>query len=204
MARLVFPEKSTRFDVEVEVIAEMTVIKPFDFFLEESAERYPFEYDAQLAKELISYMELTESGPLLMKWLEGVDRSETPMVPFLVGLNQRLWGDLMYTVRLELGIQTCEETLAKATGSCRDSSWLLVIILRQLGFATRFVSGYLVPLTSDVKALDGPSGPEADFTDLHAWTEVYVPGAGRIGLHPTSGLFAGEGHISPGLHPGPV
>jgi uncharacterized protein (DUF2126 family)/transglutaminase-like putative cysteine protease len=204
MARLVFPEKTTRFDIEVEVIAEMTVINPFDFFLEESAEHYPFEYDAQSAKELIPYRELSESGPLLMKWLKGVDRSETAMVPFLVALNQRLWGDLKYTVRLEVGIQTCEETLVKATGSCRDSAWLLVNILRHLGFAARFVSGYLVQLTADQKSLDGPSGPEADFTDLHAWAEVFVPGAGWIGLDPTSGLFAGEGHIPLACTPDPV
>ncbi len=203
-ARLVFPEPTSRFDIEVEVIADMTVINPFDFFLEESAEHYPFDYDDQSAKELIPYRERAESGPLLMKWLEGVDRGKTAMVPFLVAINQRLWADLKYTVRLEVGIQTCEETLAKATGSCRDSAWLLVNILRHLGFAARFVSGYLVQLTADVKSLDGPSGPEADFTDLHAWAEVYVPGAGWIGLDPTSGLFAGEGHIPLACTPDPV
>jgi transglutaminase-like putative cysteine protease len=204
LARLVFPEKTTRFDIEVEVIADMTVINPFDFFLEESAEQIPFQYDPQLAKELAPYFEKSEAGPLLLSWLESVDRTPKATVNFLVDLNQRVWKDLKYTIRMEPGVQTCEQTLERACGSCRDSTWLLVQILRHLGLAARFVSGYLVQLTADVKSLDGPSGPEADFTDLHAWAEVYVPGAGWIGLDPTSGLFAGEGHIPLACAPDPV
>jgi len=204
LARLVFPDKTTHFDIEVEVIADMTVINPFDFFLEEYAEKYPFAYDRQLAKELTPYFEKVEAGPRLLDWLRGVDRSERPTQNFLVELNQRVWKDLKYNIRMEPGVQTCEETLERACGSCRDSAWLLVQILRHLGLAARFVSGYLVQLTADVKSLDGPSGPEADFTDLHAWAEVYVPGAGWIGLDPTSGLFAGENHIPLACTPDPV
>ena len=204
LARLVFPEKTTRFDIEVEVIADLTVINPFDFFLEESAEHFPFTYDTQIARELAPYFEKAESGPLLLAWMEKVARDKTPTVDFLVALNQQVWADLQYTIRMEPGVQTCEQTLARACGSCRDSAWLLVQILRHLGLAARFVSGYLVQLTADVKSLDGPSGPEADFTDLHAWAEVYVPGAGWIGLDPTSGLFAGEGHIPLACTPDPI
>lgn len=195
LARVVFPEKTRELSIEVEVVADMTVINPFDFFVEEYAENYPFGYDEQLRKDLFPYLEITESGPLLEKWLENVDRSPRGIVDFLVSLNDALYRSVGYTVRMEPGVQTCEETLSKRLGSCRDSGWLLVQMLRHLGLAARFVSGYLVQLASDVKSLDGPSGPEKDFTDLHAWAEVYVPGAGWIGLDPTSGLFAGEGHI---------
>ncbi len=204
LARLIFTEKTTHLAIEVEVIADMTVINPFDFFLEEYATEYPFSYDAQLEKELVPYSELTESGPLLMAWLEGVDRTPRRTQDFLVDLNQRLWQDLQYNVRLEPGVQTCEQALDLSCGSCRDSAWLLVQVLRHLGFAARFVSGYLVQLSADVKSLDGPSGPEQDFTDLHAWAEVYVPGAGWIGLDPTSGLFANENHIPLACTPDPV
>jgi len=194
-ARLVFNEKTRELKIEVEVVADMTVINPFDFFVEEYAEKIPFSYEAQLRKELTPYFELTESGPLLSAWLEKVDHSPTTTVDFLVSLNQRVRESVNYSVRMEPGVQTCEETLERGIGSCRDSGWLLVQILRHLGLAARFVSGYLIQLTADEKSLDGPSGPEADFTDLHAWAEIYIPGAGWIGLDPTSGLFAGEGHI---------
>jgi len=195
-ARVVFPEKTTELTVEVEVIANLVVINPFDFFVEEYAEQFPFQYTELLAKELIPYLEVTESGPRLMQWISGIDRkTKVNINDFLVYLNQKLNRDIAYNIRMEVGVQTCEETLTKALGSCRDSAWLFVQILRHLGLAARFVSGYLVQLTADIKSLDGPSGPEKDFTDLHAWTEVYVPGAGWIGLDPTSGLFAGEGHI---------
>jgi uncharacterized protein (DUF2126 family) len=195
LARLVFPDKTQELKIDVEVVADMTVINPFDFFIEESAEKIPFTYEPQLKKELSPYFEITEEGPLLSSWLKGVDRKPEPTVDFLVQLNQRLCQDIRYSVRMEPGVQTCEETLQRAIGSCRDSGWLLVQILRHLGLAARFVSGYLIQLTADEKSLDGPSGPDADFTDLHAWAEVFIPGAGWVGLDPTSGLFAGEGHI---------
>lgn len=195
-ARVVFPEKTTELSIEVEVIARMQVINPFDFFVEESAEKYPFQYDTQLQKELVPYLEAREAGPKLMEWIEK-NKITTGIntVDYLVHLNQKVFSDLLYNVRMEPGVQSCEETLTSLSGSCRDSAWLLVQVLRHLGIASRFVSGYLVQLTPDVKSLDGPSGPEADFTDLHAWAEAYVPGAGWIGLDPTSGLFASEGHI---------
>jgi uncharacterized protein (DUF2126 family)/transglutaminase-like putative cysteine protease len=195
LARFVFPKKSKRLAIDVSLIAEMTVINPFDFFLEESAERFPFQYDAQVKRDLAPYLEVEERGPLLSAWLDAVDRSEQPIVDFLVSINAQLQNEIAYLVRMEPGVQTPEQTLGLARGSCRDTGWLLVQILRSLGLAARFVSGYLVQLTADVKALDGPSGPTEDFTDLHAWAEVYLPGAGWVGLDPTSGLFAGEGHI---------
>ncbi len=195
LARVVFPEMTRELRVEVEVIADMIVVNPFDFFVEDYATDFPFRYPTHLGGELAPYLQSTEQSPLLDQWLEHIDKSPRPINDFLVGVNQAVNRAIRYNIRMETGVQTCEETLSKALGSCRDSAWLLVHILRRLGLAARFVSGYLVQLTADIKSLDGPSGPTADFTDLHAWTEVYIPGAGWIGMDPTSGLFAGEGHI---------
>ncbi|MGB5465934.1 MAG: transglutaminase family protein [Sedimenticolaceae bacterium] len=195
VARYVFPEKTRKMVIDVGLVVEMVTINPFDFFVEEYANQFPFSYPKQLHKELKPYFEVTESGPRLCDWLASVSREPMQIVDFLVALNQRLQSEIGYVIRMEPGVQTCEETLGLTRGSCRDSAWLLVQILRHLGLAARFVSGYLVQLTSDQESLDGPSGPTEDFTDLHAWAEVFVPGAGWIGLDPTSGLFAGEGHI---------
>lgn len=204
LARLVFPEKTRELSFEVDLVADMTVINPFDFFIEDYAQAYPFQYDEKVAEELTPYLRVREQGPLLRDWLSKVDRGAKPIIDFLVELNQRLQQEVGYNIRMEPGVQKCDETLSIATGSCRDTAWLLAQILRHLGLASRFVSGYLVQLTADQKSLDGPSGPEADFTDLHAWTEVYLPGAGWVGMDPTSGLFAGEGHIPLACSPDPV
>ena len=203
LARLVFPEKTRELLVDVEVIADLTVINPFDFFVEDYAEKYPFAYAPELKRELAPYLELIEGGLRLQAYLKQIDRSPKPIVDFLVAINQQLQQKIAYTVRLDPGVQTCEQTLEKSLGSCRDSGWLLVQLLRHLGLAARFVSGYLVQLTPDEKPLDGPAGATKDFTDLHAWAEVYVPGAGWVGLDPTSGLFAGEGHIPLACTPQP-
>ncbi len=202
-ARVVFPEKIRELVVEVDLVTEMTVINPFDFFVEDYAEYYGFQYKPELREELAPYLEIKEQGALLLKWLKGVDRKRQRNVDFLVALNHRLEKDINYIIRMEPGVQSCEETLTKGSGSCRDSAWLLAQILRHLGLAARFVSGYLIQLKPDVKSLDGPSGADRDFTDLHAWAEVFIPGAGWIGLDPTSGLFAGESHIPLACTPNP-
>ena len=254
LARLVFPEKTTEFCVEVDLVAEMSVYNPFDFFLEPQAERFPFRYDPALNHELEPFQRKLPLTPLVTAYLREVrhklmnghaplghaplghaplghapvPHSETAdshshgvlpeaevatpgsgadsrprTIDFLVGINQMLWQDLRYTIRLEPGVQTPEETLELCSGSCRDSAWLLVTLFRHLGMAARFVSGYLIQLKPDVKSLDGPSGAESDFTDLHAWCEVYLPGAGWVGLDPTSGLMAGEGHLPLAATPDP-
>jgi len=203
LARLVFPDKAEELRVEVDLVAEMSVINPFDFFLEPGAEQIPFAYDEAQLRELAPYLAKAPATPLLKAYVTEIPRAPCPSVDFLVALNAQLAKDVRYLIRMEPGVQTPEQTLQQASGSCRDSGWLLVQILRHLGLAARFVSGYLIQLTADVKSLDGPSGPDADFTDLHAWCEVYLPGAGWIGLDPTSGLFAGEGHIPLACSPEP-
>ncbi|SAI67264.1 Uncharacterized protein conserved in bacteria [Bordetella ansorpii] len=203
LARLNFPGRTREFKITVDLVAEMAVYNPFDFFLESSAENYPFVYDEALERDLAPYLKPDPLTPRLADFLTRVDASEQRTVDFLVGLNQQVHKEIRYLIRMEPGVQTPEETLARAAGSCRDSGWLLVQALRHLGLAARFVSGYLIQLTPDVKSLDGPSGAETDFTDLHAWCEVFLPGAGWIGLDPTSGLLAGEGHIPLAATPEP-
>jgi uncharacterized protein (DUF2126 family)/transglutaminase-like putative cysteine protease len=195
LGRVVFPEKARELLVEVDLVAEMSVFNPFDFFLEPSAEQFPFTYEPWLQKDLAPFLEVSANGAPLQEFVRTIDRCPRRTIDFLVDLNSKLSKEISYVIRLEPGVQTADETLRLARGSCRDTGWLLVQTLRHLGLAARFVSGYLIQLTPDVKSLDGPSGAAADFTDLHAWAEVYLPGAGWIGLDPTSGLLAGEGHI---------
>ncbi len=207
IARFVFPEKTKELEITVDLVADMTVINPFDFFIESHAEKFPFTYEAALARDLTPYLAIDENGPLLMQWLDAFRKSLPPdiaTIDFLVEVNRQLQNAIGYLVRMEPGVQTCELTLEKRSGSCRDSGWLLVQILRHCGLAARFVSGYLIQLKADQKALDGPSGTDRDFTDLHAWAEAYIPGAGWVGLDPTSGLLAGEGHIPLACTPSPA
>ncbi|QDT00273.1 transglutaminase family protein [Adhaeretor mobilis] len=202
-ARLIFREKTEQLSVEVDLVAEMTVINPFEFFVAEAAEKFPFQYEPELVKDLQPFLERDSDTKYLPKYVESLDLSPRKTIDLLVDINQRLQHDISYLIRMQPGVQSCEETLKKRSGSCRDSAWLLVQICRHLGLASRFVSGYLIQLAPDVKSLDGPSGPTEDFTDLHAWTEVYLPGAGWVGLDPTSGLFCGEGHLPLACTPHP-
>ncbi len=202
-ARLVFPNKTQEFKVTVDVVLDMAVYNPFDFFLEPDAEEFPFDYKADLKQELAPYLVPDPVTPLLQGFLDKIDRTKRRSVIFLVDLNAKVHQAINYTIRMEPGVQTPEETLQLGSGSCRDSAWLMVQLLRNCGLAARFVSGYLIQLKPDVKSLDGPSGTEVDFTDLHAWCEVYLPGAGWVGLDATSGLLAGEGHIPLACTPQP-
>ncbi|MFI4988440.1 MAG: transglutaminase N-terminal domain-containing protein, partial [Alphaproteobacteria bacterium] len=159
LARVVFPEPTDRFSVTVDLLADMTVINPFDFFLAPEAESFPFAYDQALDEELAPYLRTAPRGVLLERYLREVPRQAERTIDFLVALNQRLAHDIRYIVRLEPGVQTPEETLAKGEGSCRDTGWLLVQLFRHLGLAARFVSGYLIQLVADQKPLTGPAGP---------------------------------------------
>lgn len=213
LARLVFPEITSELLIEVDLVAEMAVYNPFDFFLEPGVEHFPFEYDRGLDHELEPFRRQSPATPQFERYVQaakdellrngGAGKTDLRTIDFLVELNKKIRRDVRYIIRLEPGVQTPEDTLTKATGSCRDSAWLLCQVLRSLGLSARFVSGYLIQLTPDVKSLDGPSGAEHDFTDLHAWCEVYLPGGGWIGLDPTSGLMAGEGHIPLAATPDP-
>ncbi len=195
LARIVFPEKVREFKIEVDLLAEIKVFNPFDFFLEDYAQMFPFTYDPLLREELAPYLEIKDHSPALLAWIDGVDRTQRNLIDFLVSINQQLNRALGYMVRFEPGVQSCGDTLKLGTGSCRDMAWFLCQVLRHLGFGTRFVSGYLAQLAQDTRVGEPVSGVATDFIDLHAWAEIYLPGAGWVGLDPTSGLFAGEGHI---------
>lgn len=204
VARFVFPKKDRELSFQVDLVADMTVINPFDFFLEEDVTRFPFEYSDVLKKELNPYLQCDIVEPPLARLIEEMKRKDIQTIDYLVEINQVLNQRIGYVIRMEPGVQTPTVTLESGKGSCRDSAWLAVQLLRNLGLAARFVSGYLIQLTADQKSLDGPSGPEQDFTDLHAWAEAYIPGAGWIGMDPTSGLLAGEGHIPLAASAAPV
>jgi len=193
LARIVFHDKTEEMSVDVEIIADLKTINPFDFFVEESAEEFPFEYDEETKKELQAYLEVEEKGKLIDDFIANVDVTPRKTIYFLIDLNMQVYKYMSYNIRMEPGVQTCEESLECKSGSCRDFAWMMIQILRNMGFAARFVSGYIVQLSADEKSLDGPSGPAQDFTDLHAWVEVFLPGAGWVGFDPTSGLLVGEG-----------
>ncbi|MDP5219034.1 transglutaminase family protein [Ruegeria sp. 2205SS24-7] len=202
-ARLVFPKPARKFSVTVDLVADMVAINPFDFFLEEDCQDVPFDYTPEQKKDLRPYLKKVGRGKRFKDFAAEIPEQKGTTNDWLVAVNGFLANRIDYTIRLEPGVQSPSTTIRKALGSCRDSAWLMVALLREFGYAARFVSGYLIQLTADQKPIEGPAGPEDDFTDLHAWCEVYLPGAGWVGMDPTSGLFAGEGHIPLAATPEP-
>lgn len=202
-ARLVFQQLTRRLEICVDLVVEIAAYNPFDFFLEPQAEQIPFQYEINQARDLAPYLAAEPLTPRVEQYLKGIDRTPRSTVEFLVSLNRRLQQDIAYLIRLEPGVQTPEQTLVLGSGSCRDSTWLLVQLLRHLGLAARFVSGYSLQIHPESEAPNGSTGKDADSPDLHAWCEVFLPGAGWIGMDPTSGLFAGEGHIPLACTPEP-
>ncbi len=203
IARVDFWESMQAMSIDVNIIAGLEPVNPFDFFLDTYAQSFPFEYEPQLKKDLVPYLEITEQGPLLKQWLANIDQTQQGTIDFLIMLNKRVFQDIAYSTRMEAGVQTVEETFELAIGSCRDSGWLLVQVLRQFGLAARFVSGYLAQIITAESALNDPAITAGNTLALHAWAEVYIPGAGWIGLDPTSGMLATEGHIPLACTPEP-
>ena len=142
IARVTFPEKVEELTVEIDLVAEMAIYNPFDFFLEPSAEHFPFSYEMSELRELQPFLHAAPLTPRLARYLEGVDRRRRRTIDFLVDVNRQLQRDISYVIRLDPGVQEVERTLELASGSCRDTTWLLVQLFRHLGLASRFVSGY--------------------------------------------------------------
>ncbi|MGB2625461.1 MAG: transglutaminase family protein, partial [Candidatus Acidiferrum sp.] len=196
IARLVFQNRTNEFAVDVNLIADLSPINPFEFLLDPAVEEYPFKYGPDLASDLHPYLMVDPPGLLLQTLIESCRDQRTGTVNLLLTLNRKVRDEIGYVTRSEHGTQTSEETLQKRSGSCRDSALLLVECLRNLGIAARFVSGYLIQLAEQKTELTSANGgPQVDSADLHAWAEAFLPGAGWIGLDPTSGFLAGEGHI---------
>ena len=189
VARVLFSSQTSDFIIDVDLVADVTPINPFAFVVEPASSSFPFTYEPDLKRNLAPYLDAHPAEPLLRSFLNSLPSGPQPTVSFLVGLNSRLQGEIGYNTRFEDGVQTPEETLGQRSGSCRDSAWLLVQACRQLGLAARFVSGYLIQLADDASTpQDQVTGRDVDSADLHAWAEVFLPGAGWIGFDTTSGL----------------
>ena len=199
VARIDFKEQVRELVIEVKIAASIEPVNPFDFFLDDDAQVYPFQYNDQLKKDLTPYLEIVDAGPGITSWLQLVDKSPKGIIDFLIMINKMVFSHIGYNTRIEPGVQSSDDTLQLLTGSCRDTGWLLVQVLRHLGLAARFASGYLVQLAENPVSM---SSKEKDSVELHAWAEVFIPGAGWIGLDPTSGMFAGQGHIPLSCTPG--
>lgn len=195
MARVFFADKTQRLSVVVDLDVELKAVNPFDFFVEPEAERFPFAYEPGLKEDLAPYLATEPATPRLAALLGELPGVGDSTVQWLVDLNQAIYERIGYVTRMEPGVHTPEQCLAAGRGSCRDSGWLLVCVLRQMGVAARFVSGYLIQLKADDGPNPDPSAPKEDSAELHAWAEAYLPGAGWIGLDPTSALLTGEGHL---------
>jgi uncharacterized protein (DUF2126 family)/transglutaminase-like putative cysteine protease len=204
LARAIFSGKISELVVDVTLVADMTPINPFAFLLDPAFETFPFQYSTELAHNLEPYRSLEPAGALLQAFLDEIPLNSQNTVTFVGDVTARVRDRLDYTTRLEHGVQSCEQTLEESTGSCRDSAWLLVQVFRSFGLAARFVSGYLIQMASEEPIDSDEPGPKADSADLHAWAEVYLPGAGWIGVDSTSGLFTGEGHIPLVCTPSPL
>jgi len=195
VARLVFRQPADSLHFIVDLTARIQHFNPFDFFIEDNAASFPFQYDERLHKALSLYLEVTDQSPALADWVAAADTQSRSTIEFLIDENRRTHELIDYVIRHESGVMTCAEVLASGRGSCRDSSWLLMQSLRSLGIAARFVSGYLIQVQTDDNGKPAKLVQESDYSELHAWVEVFLPGAGWIGLDPTSGMLANAGHI---------
>lgn len=187
VASCFFPEKSKELEFRLSINLDLDKKDPFHFILESGAVETPFEYDAEIAKMLAPYRERHVKERLVVPgWEPPTNRKRRGTVQMLAELNKRLHECIGYERREEGAALSPTETLRLGRGACRDVAVLLAEILRQMGFAARLTSGYLRESDSETKRAEG---------SLHAWTEVFLPGAGWIGLDATNGVFCNHNFI---------
>lgn len=177
---------------EGRMLVELEDENPYDFILDSHAIAYPFDYSGSEQRALLPFLGKTvKPGELrVLDWFySAVDQplQHPSIVQFLSNLNEAVRRDIAYVERPEAGIQDPDTTLKLRSGSCRDMAVLFIATVRQLGLAARFVSGYLYD-----PPVEG-SGEHAfnrAVGSMHAWVEVYLPGAGWKGFDPTNGILA--------------
>lgn len=194
MVRADFADRTDFMSLEVTLDIQQNSFNPFDVLVDNESQCFPFLYPAMVKNALLPYLQIVDrSSAALSAFVGDTEKFYGETLSFLVKLNMYVCNHIGYVCRIEEGVQSCEMTLKARTGSCRDSAWLMVQVLRRLGLASRFVSGYLIQLGT----------VSGDSVELHAWAEVFIPGASWIGLDTTSGLFTSEGHIALAAGPGP-
>ncbi len=198
VASCFFPERAKEISFKLSLNLDLDEKDPFHFILERDAVELPFEYDKAIAKLLAPYRERRVKPDLVVPgWKPPTSQKPRGTVSALVELNSRLHECIGYERREEGGALPPEETLRRGRGACRDVTVLMAEILRQMGLAARLTSGYLRESDAETKRAEG---------SLHAWTEVYLPGAGWVGLDATNGVFCNHNFIAAavGLTPGDI
>lgn len=185
-----FPNEaeSNVLEFRSESIVETRDVNPFDFYLRPTALVFPFRYIDSDHYVLTPCLALPSGSneDELRSWLAArLPSPPAETVPYLTALNTAVHNALTYRVRYEPGIQTPAETLSLGSGSCRDYAVFFIALCRLQGLAARFVSGYLYEPPNP--EITNPIPPE-----MHAWAEVYLPGAGWRGIDPSRGIFCDD------------
>ena len=212
LARLDLPEPVFGLNMAVDIVADLAPANPFDFLTEPYAASFPFEYPEQLQKELTPYLHLPKAGPRLADYLGALDADSAYIIEKLGKLTGNVHRSLAIVGSAQPGAVDLEDVVKRGTASPWEAAWLMAVSLRHLGVAARFTAGYRVVLASEAvpihawtaDAEDSETSLWLDSASLHAWCEVFLPGAGWIGLDPSAGLFTHEGYIPLTATPDPL
>lgn len=186
VALATFLEPTSCLTIESHLVVRKYDISPYDFLIEEYAVMHPFSYPVEDKVTLTAYL-LCEDNNDIKNWVNAISRENKSFQSFdlLLLLNKSIYESMCYIKRNEEGVQSSQVTLSTKMGSCRDFASLFIDAARYLGFAARFVSGYVY--TESAASFTGTT---------HAWSEVFIPGAGWKGFDPTHGSLVGAHHIA--------